>query len=232
MSQQALDLRSSIQAVRRHRNFSGAILVLGLLVGAAYAVLKPPPLSSTALVVLPQPPPRTPTRLHPGVANSEIATQVVVASSDPVLADALPHVSPAMSLQALESKVQVTNVAGSILSITATGATAAEAEATANAVADSYIAYVGSANSPVGVCVGQDPRARLLPRRGTKLPERIAIYALLGLIGGALVGLIVAIAMSRNRPTAQGTRRDRQFHRRARSRRPCPSAVRLTPRRG
>lgn len=196
MSQQALDLRSSIQAVRRHKKLFGAILILGLLVGAGYAVLKPPPLSSTALVVLPAAASDA-NPADPGVVNSEMATQAVIATSDPVLADALPHVSPAMSLQALENKVQVTNIASSILSITATGATAAEAESTANAVADSYIAYVGSANSLVGVL-----SAKILDSAttatGTKLPERIAIYALLGLIGGALVGLITATAISRN----------------------------------
>ena len=54
MSQQALDLRRSVQIVRRHRKLFGAVVALGLLIGAAYAVLKPPVLTSTALVVLPQ----------------------------------------------------------------------------------------------------------------------------------------------------------------------------------
>lgn len=196
MSQQTLDLRSSIQAVRRHKKLFGAILFLGLLAGAGYAVLRPPPLSSTALVVLPAAASEA-NPADPGAGNSEMATQAVIATSDAVLADALPHVSPAMSLQALENKVQVTNVAGSILSITATGATAAEAETTANAVADSYIAYVGSTDSLVGV-VSAKILDSATTATGTALPERIAIYALLGLIGGALGGLITATAINRN----------------------------------
>ena len=196
MSQQALDLRNSVQAVRRHRKLFGAILVLGLLIGAVYAVLNPPILSSTALVVLPASASDS-NPADPGVVNSEMATQVVIANSDRVLEGALPQVSPAMSMQALENRIQVTNVAGSVLSISATGATAAEAETTANAVANSYIAYVGSPQSLVGFVSAKilDPATTAT---GTKLPEQIAIYALLGLLGGALVGLITATAISSN----------------------------------
>ena len=54
MSQQALDLRRSIQIVRRHKLLVGIMVALGLLAGGAYAVLKPPMVTSTALVLLPQ----------------------------------------------------------------------------------------------------------------------------------------------------------------------------------
>ena len=42
MSQQALDLRRSMQIVRRHKVLVGMVVALGMLGGAAYAVLKPP----------------------------------------------------------------------------------------------------------------------------------------------------------------------------------------------
>jgi capsular polysaccharide biosynthesis protein len=196
MSQQALDLRSSVQAVRRHRKLFLALLGLGLLIAVGYAVINPPKLSSSALVVLPQAAVDS-NPSDPGAANSEMPTQVVIASSDSVLAGALPQVSPAMSLLALENNIQVTNPAGSILSFTATGATAAEAEATANAVAKSYIAYVGSPQSPVGY-VSAKMLESATTATGSKLPERIAIYALLGLLGGALVGLVATVAISSN----------------------------------
>ena len=54
MSQQALDLRRSIQIVRRHKLLVGIMVALGLLAGGAYAVLHPPMVTSTALVLLPQ----------------------------------------------------------------------------------------------------------------------------------------------------------------------------------
>ena len=54
MSQQALDLRRSAQIVRRHKILVGIVVALGLLIGGAYAMLNPPMLTSTALIVLPQ----------------------------------------------------------------------------------------------------------------------------------------------------------------------------------
>ena len=53
MSQQALDLRRSVQIVRRHRILVASAAVLGILAGGAYAKLNPPMLTSTALVVAP-----------------------------------------------------------------------------------------------------------------------------------------------------------------------------------
>jgi capsular polysaccharide biosynthesis protein len=196
MSQHALDAKSSIQAVRRHSKVFWAIIVLGLLLGAVYAALNSPSVTSSALVVLPQAGAQS-QQVSTGEANTEVATQVVVAGSAVVLADALPHITPAVSLQTLESRVQVTNLAGSIISFTASGGNAAEAEATANAVAESYIAYTTSTNS----AAGSVPAKMLQPATsatGKKLPERIAIYALLGVVAGLVVGFIVVIAANGN----------------------------------
>ena len=55
MSQKALDLRMSMQIARRHKLLVGIVVALGILGGVAYAVLKPPMLSSTALVALQEP---------------------------------------------------------------------------------------------------------------------------------------------------------------------------------
>ena len=41
MSQETLDLRRSIQIVRRHKLLMGIMVALGILAGGAYAVLKP-----------------------------------------------------------------------------------------------------------------------------------------------------------------------------------------------
>jgi capsular polysaccharide biosynthesis protein len=199
MSQQALDLRRSAQIVRWHRKVFGAIVVLGLLIGAAYAAVKPPVFTSSALVVLPVAAAQDEQAASGSGDTSDvyIATQVVIADSDSVLAAALPHLGAPMSLQTLQASVQVKSLTGSILSFSATGKTAARAEATANAVASSYVAYVASASSPVG----RVP-ARILESAtsatGGKLFERIAIYGLLGALAGALVGYIVSLAIGRN----------------------------------
>ena len=81
MNEHALDLRRFLQAVRRHKILVGLIAVLGLLLGGAYAVLKPPLLTSTALIVLPQ------SAINPQSVQTTgspfTATQVVIAGSTP-----------------------------------------------------------------------------------------------------------------------------------------------------
>ena len=97
MSRQDLDMRSSMQMVRRRKKLFGGVAVLGLLLGAAYAYLTAPAVSSTALVVVSGfPPPLTNSANAVGDASAEtsLATQIVIANSGPVLAAALPKVGP------------------------------------------------------------------------------------------------------------------------------------------
>lgn len=197
MSTQDLDMRSSIKAVRRHGKLFAALVVLGILIGAAYAVLRPPTLTSTALVVLQQTNSAQNNQSSSAdQLSTEIGTQVVIASSYPVLSAALPHASPAMSVQQLDSRITVQPLAGSIISVTGTGKTAGEAEATTNAVANSYVAYISSGNSPATQMSAKVLESASSAAGSQRLPQ-IAIGVLLGAAGGALVGLAVALAMSR-----------------------------------
>jgi hypothetical protein len=102
-----------------------------------------------------------------------------------------------MSLQTLQDLVQATSLAGSIVSISAEGATAAQAEATANAVANSYVTYIVSTHSPVG-----RTRAVVLQSAttatGTKLSTQISLYGVAGLLGGVFVGAVTALVISNN----------------------------------
>jgi capsular polysaccharide biosynthesis protein len=202
MSEQAPSLRRHVQIVRRHRILVGIVTAVGLLAGAAYSVLEPPVLTSTALVVLPQ---AVQEAVSPGAANagstttgadSYMATQVVIATSNPVLSPALPNVSPAVSLRALRLKLQVTSPTVGIVSISATGRTSAEAEATANAVARSYVAYIGSASSSVGL-VSAHVLDAATTATGTARAIYTFIFCLIGLLCGALIGVIVALLISR-----------------------------------
>jgi capsular polysaccharide biosynthesis protein len=201
MSQQPLNMRRSVQSVRRHKRILGAVVILGLLIGAAYAVLTPPMLKSSALVVLPDAPSSTGQAASSTTAGSsaatDIATQMVIAGSNPVLAAALPHVSPAMSLAALQSKIAVSSLTGNIISVTASGKTAAQAETTANAVAQSYVAYVGAPGSPPGRVLARilQPAASAT---GGKLLTQIAIDGLLGALAGALAGFIASLVIGQN----------------------------------
>jgi capsular polysaccharide biosynthesis protein len=199
MSQKALDLRRSIQTIRRHKVLVGIVVALGILGGAAYAVLKPPMLTSTALIALPaqvSPQPAANNNTTGGI-DTLTATQEVVAGSNQVLLDALPDVRPAMSLNELRLNIRVGSPAPDIISVSAKGKTAADAEATANAVANSYVRYVSSPHSAVG-----SVQARLLESArsatGPSPIESMVIYALLGGLAGALVGVIVALAIGRN----------------------------------
>jgi capsular polysaccharide biosynthesis protein len=190
VSGQALDLKRSVHIIRRHRILVGALAVLGLLAGAGYTVIKPPLFTTSTLVVVPY-------AKGFATANSAyIATQIVIAHSDPVLVNALPHVGATISLTTLRDRVKVAGLTSNVISITAEGRTADQAEATANAVGASYLAYLNSVASPVGRI-----QARILgkatPATGTSLYVRMAETAGIGLLPGVLIGLILALAIGR-----------------------------------
>jgi capsular polysaccharide biosynthesis protein len=184
MSEPALDLRRSAQIVRQRKILVGAVAALGLLAGTGYAALHPPMFTGDAVVLL-----------SPSVHN--VDTQVIIASSDPVLAGALGSVKPGMSVETLRSRIQVKHVTSNGLSVNATGPTAAQAEDTANAVAHSYVAYSGSAKSPFGQVSAQFFQPATTAT-GTPLSSRLIGAAGPGLLFGVLIGVILALAVGRN----------------------------------
>ena len=201
MSQQALDLRNSIQIVRRHRLLAGTMVALGLFVGGAYAVLHPPTVTSTALVLLPQWGQAAQNGAS-AAANGTgpdpyTATQEVIAESNPVLLGALPHVRPAMSITELRRAVGVGSLTPYVISISVTVKSAADAIANANVVANTYIRYIGSSSIPGG----KTPAGLLQAATtvtGTSRLKQLVIYALAGAVAGALIGIIIAIAIGRS----------------------------------
>lgn len=176
-----------------------AVAALGLLAGSAFAMLTPPMLSSEAAVdvVLSLSAQAAAPQGGPGGINPALATQIVIAGSDPVLESALRTVDPSMSLQTLQSRVRITNAASTdILSISAEGETAAQAGRTANAVADSYVADVGSVSS--GGRVPAHVLDRAVSATETPPPSRLLVPDGLGALLGALIGAIGALAFSRS----------------------------------
>ena len=183
MSDQPLDLRRSMQVIRRHWIAVTAIALLGLAAGAGYTEYKPPMLTSTATVQL---------------STSNVATmasQVVIADSDTVLATALPHVAPQMTLTQLHSLVKVSSLTASFLSITASGKTARDAEQTAGAVRNSYLQWAAAHG-----------RSYKMAANGFGLvssatgPSKISTMIFTGVIGaviGLILGVIGALALSR-----------------------------------
>jgi capsular polysaccharide biosynthesis protein len=203
MSQETLDLRRSIRIIRRHKLLMGAMVTVGILAGGAYAVLKPSMVTSTSLVLLSQSGQAAQAGAQAaanGGSNPWTATQLVIARSNPVLTGALPHVSPAMSIDQLRNDVQIGTQTPYIISVSVTAKIGADAAADANAVANSYIAYIGSPNNP-----GGQVQAQLLQRAttgtGSGLVKRIVVYALFALLGailGTTIGTIIALAITRS----------------------------------
>jgi hypothetical protein len=183
MSEEPLDLRRSMQILRRHLRTIGILAVLGAVVGGGYGHFRPPMFSSSALVAFP-------------LTTRDISTQVVIASSDHVLAAALPHVDPHMSLVTLQGRIHIKSLTTNIVAIGAQGKTAVEAEDTANAVASSFMAYVGSNNS----AAGKVPTRLLQPATsasGTSPVKSAIIVGLLGLLIGLFLGVVGVLAIRR-----------------------------------
>jgi capsular polysaccharide biosynthesis protein len=190
MTEQALDLKRSLQIVRRNWLVVLVAAAIGLVAGGAYAVLQPPMLASTALV-------RT-VSTQGGSANGSnaAATLVVIASSDPVLRLAQPAIQPHLSTQALQKELRVTSLTSGIISIRARARTAAEAKATANAVARGFVTYI---MSPVSLS-GSTRALVLQPASiatGRSLVVSVALYGVLGIVAGVILGMIGVLAVRR-----------------------------------
>jgi capsular polysaccharide biosynthesis protein len=202
MSHESLDLRRSIQVVRRHKLLMVIAIGSGLLFASAYGALKPSSVTSTAEVLLPQ---TTATQAGAyaaanGGTDPYIATQEVIAKSNPVLLAALRDVRPAMSIDQLRNEITAGSETSYIITISAKARIGADASATANAVAKSYIAYTGSPTNP-----GGQVDAQLLQKATTatasSLLRRIVsyfVYALVGALLGALIAAVIALAIDRS----------------------------------
>jgi capsular polysaccharide biosynthesis protein len=182
MSEQPLDLKRSMQIVRRHWIAVGLIALVGLIAGAAYTIHNPPLESSSALVQVPS-------------SSTGTATQVVVAGSEDVLAGALRNIHPRISVLSLHKLIKVTSLAPGILSISAEGKTATQAERTANAVAASYIAYVSSNNA--GLKAQAKMLAAATSATGQSRTASVITTALLGFAAAGVLGSVGALALSR-----------------------------------
>lgn len=128
---------------------------------------------------------------------NDARTQVLIADSDPVLTGALPDTG-AGTKQVLRSRLVVSSLTFDVISVRAQGATAAQAENTANAVARSYIGYLAAGGLPGRVIPAKmlQPATNAAP--GTPLPIELAGTAALGALAGALLAAIAALAISRS----------------------------------
>jgi capsular polysaccharide biosynthesis protein len=184
MSKEPLDLRRTLQILRRRLITVGIAAALGFVAGAAYTELNVPMHAGTALVVLP-------------ATTSNTGAQVLIAESNPVLAGALRGIKPAMSLPALRNGIQVTSLTTNLISITAQAGTAAQAEEMANALADNYVAYTNSSKAPKGQAPAKVMQYATSATE-TRLLVRLLTTAFLGALLGMLIGAVVVLAIGRN----------------------------------
>jgi hypothetical protein len=180
MNQLATELRSSRQVPRRYGILIGAAVAAGLLTGGVAATFGPATVSSTALVALP-------------LTSLTQANSVAIAESNLIMVNAL---NTGASLGTLRSDVQVTSPTSGILSVTARAGTAAQAEATANAVAESYIGYSDAFGSPAGHMPAIMLKAAT-NASGMTRDMRLLVGVLLGVASGLLIGVIAALANRR-----------------------------------
>jgi capsular polysaccharide biosynthesis protein len=175
-----LDTRRFLHSLRRHKMIVGVAVMLGLVVGSVFTVVQPPLYSGKALVEIP--------------GEQYIATQVVVAISDSVLAGV--SLDPAVPLATLRREVSATSLTTEIVQISAKATTAAQAEEIVNAVANGYVSYLSSSTAPGGKVYAQviDP-ATTATR--TPLGTRLLLYGGLGGLLCGLIGSIIAISIDR-----------------------------------
>jgi hypothetical protein len=174
MSQPASDLPRFVQIIGRYRTLVGVMAALGLLAGAVFAALNPPVFTTQALILF-----------TPSCPAGAICGGPLFVSDD---------IGPRL-LPPLPSGVQVEPLAGNVQPVSATAGTAAQAEATANAAARSYLVYYDS----LVYSSGQSSMPVLHPATraaGTAPLIRLRDDALLGAVLGALLGVIAALAGS------------------------------------
>ena len=184
MSQQPMNLRRVLEFIRRNKGVVGAATGIGLIVGAAFGSFNPPGLTGSALVILPN-------------TRTTVQTLMVVATSDPVLSAALPAINPAaVGIGTLRQQINATSPSPNIISINAQNGSAVAAEGTANAVANAFVGYLASSQSPVGALSARVLQPATTAAGPNPLTHRL-VYGLAGAIAGLLVGIVVATAKGR-----------------------------------
>jgi hypothetical protein len=172
MNQQPADLPRFVQIIGRYRSLIGIMAVLGLLVGVVLAALNPAVFTSEALV-----------------------------SYQPVCPAGAICGGPEFALNSGTVKLpgsltvgtQVTPTAANVLTVSAVGGTAAQAEAAADAaarqIADARaLSYQGQQGSGVTI----EPATTATGR-----PQQLSSDALRGAVLGLLLGILAALAASR-----------------------------------
>jgi capsular polysaccharide biosynthesis protein len=145
MNEQPVDLRTSLQELRRHRLLIIFVAALCGIAGFAYGLVTPAKETAVSLVLLPPASNsgNSGNTGNSGAAGNSIDTSAVIARSTPVLSAAGAKMSPPLGALAVKQLVTVSPLSGQILQIQAKDPSSGYAAQLANAVAASYVTYVG-----------------------------------------------------------------------------------------
>jgi capsular polysaccharide biosynthesis protein len=187
MSEQPLDLRVTARALKRRKLTVGLLALVGLAGGIGYAKMRPPPPSATALVYVPPPAGATAEAL-----TNSISTQVVIATSTPVLEAAAKAVSPPLTLEQLRTLVHASDPSPEILQVRARGSNDTAAIALANAVSSHYVQLAPklSPGSLGGLPHVIQPGTAVAISKTQGLVRHGALGAAIGLVAGILLVLL------------------------------------------
>jgi capsular polysaccharide biosynthesis protein len=190
MTDSPLDVRASFAIVRRGWRVIAVLAVLGLLGGAALGLRGASRPSASALVLLP---PQSPNAA--GAVSNDLKTQLVIATSTPVVTPAIKSLTPPVAgPQLQELKVSVATVSDNIFRIRVQAPQNGQALQLADAVANHYIQYVGKYKLMSGTPVQLGPASIALPSSTAK---RVMTSGIMGLVAGAFVGGIIVMVRSR-----------------------------------
>jgi capsular polysaccharide biosynthesis protein len=136
VNEQPLDLKRFLRGLRRCRVLVVALVIIGASAGVAYDKARPVMPQAAALVIL------SPSSAYGTSGGLDMSTQVIIASSEPVLSSVGASLRPPMSAGQLSGLVKVHALSEDIMQLDAAGATTAQAKLIADDVSSAYIRYV------------------------------------------------------------------------------------------
>ncbi len=172
MIQQAADVPRSVQIISRYRTLIGFAAIVGLAVGALFAVLNPPRSTSQAFVAFTAP-----------------SCPAGAICGGPMFS---PGYIEGAVLKASPQGVQIAPVSGSVVEITGVAGSPVQAAAAADTAANTYVADAGTLTF-----LGEQPTAKILSTAtvaGVTPLKQVLDDALLGAVAGLLIGAIAALA--------------------------------------
>ncbi|MBO0820984.1 MAG: hypothetical protein J2P26_09065 [Nocardiopsaceae bacterium] len=198
MNGQSLNLREALRIVRRSKTIVGVAVAVGLVIGAGYGSINPPVLTAQSMVLV-----QSPASPDASDTADPMGTQIVVATSGPVLRGAMRALDLSEPVTRFSRQVSASSPADNIITISATATSAREAERIATAVANSFVSIAGSSESPLGKVAARVLQPAATATGPSPVLHRL-MYGLIGLVIGAIAGFVLALIRGR------GDRRLRQ----------------------